>query len=239
MAKALFSKEEIANVVRRVVVYFLRKKELRGVEATVLFVVPEYPIGLFENLAEFELYGQAENLDFLIADDYKEVRCIAKGRVFVAKNTEDMKAVFSLLASYKDMELYSPSLDFLRAIRDGREEDLMVRATLYFLMSGRNVTARLPYKLEKLPDGRFSKTIKDLMDDLWEMGISFADLRPAFDTDENGKAGLVTGLVTEKIVEEYHRRGFNIIRIDDDTIVTPLAREQAKLIGVQLISIDK
>ena len=239
MAKAVFTKEEIANVVRRVVVYFLRQKEMRGVANSVLFVVPEYPISLLENLSEFELYGQADKLDFLTADEYREVRNIAKGRVFVAKNAEDMKTVFSLLTSYKDMEIYSPTLDFLRAIRDGHEENLMVRAALYFLMSGRNVTARLPYRLEKLPDGRFSKTIKDLMDDLWEMGVSFADLKPSFDTDENGKTGLVTGLVTEKIVEEYHRRGFNTIKTDNDTIVTPLAQEQAKLLGVQLINNSK
>ena len=234
MAKELFTKEEISTIVRRVVTYFVNKRRSREAAKRILFIVPEYPLSLAESLSEYALYGELDKYDFLLSDDFEEVAKLAKGSIYHKDNPAEMKELLSVISRYQEAEIYSPSLDFLRDIKDGHEENMLVRVTLYFIMTEKNVVVRLPYRLEKLPDGRFSKTIKDLMDDLWEMGLSFADLKPTFESDESGRIGLVTGLVTEQIVEEYYRRGFRSIKTDSNTVITPLAAETAKAMGVKL-----
>ena len=234
MTKEAFTKEEIAAIVKRVVYYFIHKRERREAAKRMLFVVPEYPMGLAENLSEYALYGELDQYDFLLSDHYEEVTHMAKGCIYHRDNPAEMKELLSALSRYQEAEIYAPSMDFLRSLRDGHEEDMLVRVSLYFVMTEKNVVIRLPYRLERLPDGRFSKTVKDLMDDLWEMGFSFADLKPTFDSDESGRRGLVTGLVTEEIVEEYYRRGFRSIKTDSNTVITPLAAELAKQRGVKL-----
>lgn len=230
-----FSKEELGTIVKRVVLYCLRKKAWEDQEGKYLFLVPEYPMGLKDAIAEYELYGELNRVDFLLATDYPEITKMKCGRMYSMERDEDVKFVFSVLTEYDEVEIYAPSLDFLRQIRDGREENLMVRIALYFLMTGKNVIVRLPYQVSKLPDGRFSKVVRDLMNDLWEMGISFSDLMPHFGEKAESKIGIATGLVTEDVIEEYHRRGFEKVRITERTVVTPLGAERAGDYHMQLI----
>ena len=53
-----FSKKEIGDVVRRVLTYYLRKREEQINEKKVLFLIPSFPVGLQESLQEYELYGE-------------------------------------------------------------------------------------------------------------------------------------------------------------------------------------
>ena len=49
----LISKEELGTIVKRVLLYCLRKKSMHLDYGRMLFLVPEYPIGLKEVISEF------------------------------------------------------------------------------------------------------------------------------------------------------------------------------------------
>ncbi|MGI6020747.1 MAG: hypothetical protein ACOX71_04635 [Lachnospiraceae bacterium] len=232
----LISKEELGTIVKRVLLYCLRKKSMQLDYGRMLFLVPEYPIGLKEVISEFELYGEESRIDFLFEREFPEITDMKCGRTFLKENEKDMAFIFSGLLEYEEVEIYAPSIDFLRQIRDGHEEDLMVRIALCFLMNGKNVVVRLPYRVEKLPAGKFSKVIKDLMEDLWDMGVTFSDLMPSLGSEAEMKTGIATGLITEEVIEEYHRRGIQKIKLMPGSIVTPLGVERAKDNNMQLVN---
>ncbi|MCF0145616.1 MAG: hypothetical protein HUJ73_03410 [Eubacterium sp.] len=228
------TRDEIKTIISRVVHYFVRKRELKVRAGRVLFLVPEYPMGLKQTIMSYDLYGELDGIDFVLAKPDPDVAGICRGKIYLKDDPEDMRCVFTLLPEYEEINIYTPSLDFLRALREGREEDLMVRAALFFLMNGKVVIVRLPYRAGSLKDGRFAKQLRDLMDDLWEMGVSFSEMDPHFGDGTPEKVVLAAGLVTEDLVEEYYRRGFSKIRVDDHTIVTPLAADRAREHGIQI-----
>ena len=231
----VISKEELGTIVKRVVLYCLRRKAMQEEQGRVLFMVPEYPVGLKKVIAEYQLYGEDDRVDFLFDHKFPEIAEMKCGRSFYKDNEKDVSFVFSELLEYEEIEVYAPSIDFLRQIKEGHEENLMVRIALYFLMNGNNVTVRLPYRAENLPGGRFTKAMKDLLDDLWDMGITFSELMPGFGSEAEIKTGIATGLITEEVIEEYHRRGIERIKILPGCIVTPLGAERAKDHNMQLV----
>ena len=77
-----FSKSEIGEVIRRVITYYLRKRELGLERRKELFLIPKFPAGLQELLAEFELYGELESVDFLLEEEGLEALDITGCRMF-------------------------------------------------------------------------------------------------------------------------------------------------------------
>ena len=141
----------------------------------------------------------------------------------------------SSLGSYRKLEVYAPSINFLKKIKEGVEDELFIRITLFFLMTGKPVIFREPYDSKSLPDGKFGKAMRDLMEDMWDMGISFAGLTPGLgelaDIVEEEKPDVVT----EEMVEKYYSMGYRQIPAAKHAVVTPLAREKAKELDIQIL----
>ena len=57
------SRDEISTLVRRVLMYYIRRKEREKEDGRVLFLIPEHPIGLDEVIGEYRLYGELDALD--------------------------------------------------------------------------------------------------------------------------------------------------------------------------------
>lgn len=222
------SKEELREVVRRVVTYYMRRKEYEESAERILFIVPSYPIGLSEMLLEYELYGGIENIDFVIEESSLMIPELKEGRVFCGDDSKDMQYVFRSIMQYQRLMLYSPSLDFLRAVREGREESVLVRIVLCFLLMRKPVTVRQPYQDEELPEGRFGRIVKDIQADLWDMGVSFAGLHI-----DIGHAG--NELITEDSVQKVFKEGIRELYISKSSVITPLGMERAKELGIHII----
>lgn len=231
--KAKFSKDEIKEVVRRVLTYYLRRRELQPERRKRLFLIPRFPVGLQELLAELELYGELETVDFFL-EERTEAVDITGCRIFYLSDAGDVSYILNGLPAYERLELYDPSLEFLRAVREGKERDLMVKITLCFLLSKKPVMARLPYELAALSGGTFGRRTKELKEDLGDMGMIFLDLKP--ETGEFLPAGMEGSLtlVTEEAVRQAHERGERLIFAAGGAVITPLAAEKAKECGISI-----
>ncbi len=231
------SKEEIRDVIRRVLTYYMRKPKLDRAVGKTLFLVPKIPVELGKSLSELELYGELDTIEIFMEEKNTDETAsdITGNRFFCQENKEDVRHVTSSLGSYRKLEVYAPSINFLKKIKEGVEDELFIRITLFFLMTGKPVIFREPYDSKSLPDGKFGKAMRDLMEDMWDMGISFAGLTPGLgelaDIVEEEKPDVVT----EEMVEKYYSMGYRQIPAAKHAVVTPLAREKAKELDIQIL----
>ncbi|MCF2555414.1 hypothetical protein [Faecalicatena contorta] len=216
------SKKEIGEVVRRVLTYYLRKKESQINEKKILFLIPSFPVGLQDMLQEYELYGELNSVDFLAEDEAVESFRDWNCQMYHASDKKDIVSVLGRLSTYDRLEIYDPSIAFLRELRSGNESRLFIKIAIFFLMSDKAVVVRMPYNMNPVSKGSFGKELNDLRSDLCDMGIAFSDLKV------NPVVNRKLDLVTEEIVEEYYRRGEKVIYAEKDAVVTPLAWEKAK-----------
>lgn len=229
------NKEELKEIVRRVLTYYIYRRDHPENEKKTLFLIPLFPAGLHEILLEYEMYGKMEGTDFVLEEDIPGIPELADANVYCMENREDIKHIFLSLMHYQKLEIYSPSLDFLREVQAGREENLFVKITLYFLFMGRPVTVRLPYQPGCLPEGRFGKAVRELQADLWDMGISFADIHSGVSNAINAEMGQDKELITEEAVEKIFKEGFREIMVSKGTVITPLGMERAKELGIHVV----
>lgn len=229
------SKEELKEVVRRVLTYYICRKECAESGERILFIVPLYPVGLSEMLLEYGLYGKMENIDFVLEESYLMIPELKGGRVFCGDDRKDIQYVFRALMHYQRLELYSPSLEFLRAVKEGRDENILVRIVLCSLLMKKPVTVRQPYQPGELPEGRFGKAVKDMQSDLWDMGVSFAGLHMGIEHADNMCFEKEYGLITEYAVEKAFKEGIGELDISKSSVITPLGMERAKELGIHII----
>ena len=186
-----FSKSEIGEVIRRVITYYLRKRELGLERRKELFLVPRFPVGFQELLAEFELYGELESVDFLLAEEGLEALNITGCRLFYIYDKRDVSYILNGLTAYEKLEIYAPSLDMLRALKEGKEADLFTRISIYFLMSGKPVMVRLPYDINGSFGGAFGRITRELKEARFWRISSGRRRRNAYPRDgRRGGAGL-------------------------------------------------
>lgn len=98
------------------------------------------------------------------------------------------------------------------------------------------MNVRLPYVTGVLPEGRFGKSVKDMLCHLWDMRVSFAGLTPEFGEMVSMKEQQQADFITESRVEEFYARGCRQIHAARNAVVTPLALERAKELNIQIIN---
>lgn len=228
-----FNKEDLALVVKKVLTYYLGRQNTRNPNGRSLAIISEFPIGFDGFFSEFELSGETATTDFFTAAP--QLTYPAGAGVFTKGNKTEELNLLNRLATYEKLDILTPSLSFLRALRDGDESDVFARVTLWFLMTDRQVMARVPYGLGDLPSGTFGKQVRTLLDDLSDMGITFAGLTPGFEEMLKQLDGYETDkLISEETVRQYAKVGVKQITAPKGTVITPLARETAKEIGVAI-----
>ncbi len=230
------SREEISTLVQRVLTYYIRRKKREEEAGRILFLIPEYPIGLSDVIGEYELYGELGILDLFLEQKSMDFANASGVRIFCKERKEDVGHILSSLTQYQKLEIYAPSLDFLRMLKNGEEHSLFIRIALYFLMTGKEVIVRLPYAADTVPEGRFGKSVKDLLHDLWDMGISFAGLNPGFGEMVSLKEQKTADFITQSSVDKLYMQGCRQIYAARNAVVTPLALERAKELNIQIIT---
>lgn len=232
---AKFSKNEISEVIRRVLTYYLKKRENPTDREKVLLLIPRFPVGLQETISEYELYGELESIDFFVEDTESEELKSSGYKAYYVSVAKDITAILNGLPTYKKLEIYDPSLDFLRDLKEGKERNIFIKIAIFFLMSGKPVVVRLPYDMNGIPQGAFGRATKDLKEDLRDMGIHFSGLKTDFAERLRESAGQKLDFISEKTVNQCYERGEKLIYASVDAVVTPLAVERAKELDVSII----
>ena len=233
-----FGKDDIRIVVERA----LRYCELRADRETVgktLMLVPAGAAEMRELMSEFLLSGDAEHTVFCFesAADIPD-GCLHDPLFTIAAfdaPAEDTRRlagrVMRDLSSFDRVGICAPSVAFLKRLAEGGE-GRMVRAATYFLLTGKPCVVHTPYRPEHMKPGRYARTLEQLYEDLWDMGVSFSGMSP---DPEEGET-ITDGLLTEKAIVDASRRHVSRLICGPKTVVTPLAAERAKELHIQIIT---
>lgn len=224
----VISKEELKTIVRQVVNYYLERKKAYGDGRKNLIIIPRDSIGAGRFIEEYELSGRLKS-SYILADspiEKAEPLC----HVCYMGNTKEVDMLLEHMDMFESLELYCPSINLIKSVVSGDEENLFSKIVIYFLLNGKRVIFYLPYDFSKLPDGAFSLTLKRLLSDVTDMGASLTDLHAV----HSGQAVEDMGIVTEDMVLKMFENGTRSIEASKGTIVTPLAKDKAKELGVAI-----
>ncbi|MBQ1515890.1 MAG: hypothetical protein IIZ51_08585 [Lachnospiraceae bacterium] len=230
--KDRFEKDEIRTVVRRALRYLEFRAE-DGPPGKVLVLFPAGACEAKELIAEYVLSGYADDAVFCFesSDDIPDAaRGMDDLRIVSEDRPREAGRIYGDLSRFDRVEICSPSVSFMKRLASGGD-DRMVRAASSFFMTGRPCVIRTPYRPDRLRPGRFARELKQLYEDLWDMGVSFAGMTP----EPAGRTESTADLVTEKDVIDAHQRNISRIICGPKAVITPLAAEAARERSIQII----
>ena len=224
------TENDITRLVEDVVQRVLGKKQaeagddtVSGVVAVMPCFVPAFPKAaahikdsIDEKVEYFDLSGA--NTEF--------------GDVYVNKavNEDDLKALMERLVVARTVVLIAPSVSTLKNIAQGNDSDFVENAMLKAILWQRDVRIVLDFKPPKFRRGSFFENIVLSIDALTSMGVKVSMYQVAIDKSNFNKLSLVT----EVEVIQAHKAGEYKIVCERGAIITPLARDKARELKINI-----
>ena len=156
----------------------------------------------------------------------------ALGEAFTVRSMEtdrDKQRLMERLKQYADIVLYAPPLWMLRNIADGDDRGFMEQVFMRALLWEKNTKLLLDYEKPRFRRGTFYEGIADALGAIEGMGAEVKSLPLSV-----GRPQGHLPLVTETEVTDAHREGRKRIRCAEGAIVTPLAWDAAKELGIAI-----
>jgi hypothetical protein len=217
---------ELKSIIRRIAERIIREmlapeKTERGALALVPAFVPD-AVPVLQYLkekcgAEAACAGEgAEALDGTL-------------RRIASQTPQDRQRLMSRLKGFKDIVLVCPPLWMLKSIASGDDRGFFEQAVMRSLLWHKNVTVLLDFEKPGFGRSEFFQQIGDALKALEDMGAKVVSLKLSVCKPEDELA-----LVTEAEVRDAHGSGRGRIRCADGAIVTPLARDAARELGMEI-----
>jgi len=217
---------ELKSLIRRITEEVLRRMlEPEKVEQGALVLVPGYVTDKAPLIAYLkETYGG-------------EVTCIGEGasaldEAFTIHGTEtdrDKQQCMASLKQYAEIVLVSPPLWMLRNIAAGDDRGFTEQVFMRGLLWEKKTRLILDYEKPRFRRGTFYEGIADALGAIEGMGAEIVSLPLSV-----GKPEGHLPLVTETEVVDAHRQGRARIRCAEGAIVTPLAWDTARELGISI-----
>jgi len=145
-------------------------------------------------------------------------------------STDDEKnRLMERLVLAKKITLLTPSVGMLKNIGQGNDEGFVEGAILRAILWGRDVQVVLDFEPPKFRRGSFFENIVLSIDALTSMGIKVSMYKIAEDSAKER----VT-LVTEVEIIDAYNQGKKSIACDLNAIITPLARDKARELKINI-----
>ena len=145
-------------------------------------------------------------------------------------NTADEKnRLMERLVLAKKTVLLTPSVGMLKSIGQGNDEGFVEGAILRSILWGRDVQVILDFEPPKFRRGSFFENIVLSIDALTSMGIKVSMYKVAGESVEKRMA-----LVTEVEIIDAFKSGKKSILSDNNAIITPLARDKARELKINI-----
>lgn len=215
--------EEMRDIIARIIEEVLKRINLKEQSGT-LAVFSDYIFDA-EMIAGY-LKKDHENVTCALLDD-AQFNCGFKTETIASR--QEKESLAAKLKGYERIVFVTPPLWLLDAIARGDDSVYSAMLALRPLLWGREVIVLLDFEA---PKNRRSPAFLKLADDinaLEEMGITIALLCRECETCEELK-----DLVTEQDVKDALKSENKCIRIKPGAIVTHLARDTAKELGVTI-----
>ncbi len=143
---------------------------------------------------------------------------------------QERQRLMGSLKNYKDIVLATPPLWMLKNIAAGDDRGFLEQAVMRSLLWEKKVSVVLDFGKPKFRRGTFFENLSDALSAIEEMGAGVVSLKLSV-----GKPEGELPLVTEAEVTDAHKQGKERIRCTAGAIVTPLARDMAKELGVEIV----
>jgi len=216
---------ELKSLIRRITEDALRRLlEPEKVEQGTLVLIPGY-------------VTDKEPLIGYLKENHHGVTCAgqgaaALGEAFTIRSMEtdqDRQQVMGDLKQYADIVLYSPPLWMLRNIAAGDDRGFIEQVFMRSLLWGKKTRLVLDYEKPRFKRGTFYEGIADALGAIEGMGAGIVSLKLSV-----GKPEGHLPLVTETEVTDAYKEGRKRIRCAEGAIVTPLAWDAAKELGIAI-----
>lgn len=139
---------------------------------------------------------------------------------------------------YEEIIFLSPELKQMRALAEGDDSGFLESLVIYSLLHKRKIVFLFDYEVQALPANSIGKKIKDLLGSISEMGV----LIEVLGQDKEKKSDAVTvhskQLITQREVEDFYKSGKKEILCEKGCIITPLARDASRELGVNFIQLE-
>lgn len=159
-------------------------------------------------------------LEYFEGMDTAEDEC----RRRIIKNIDDFDAVVCISPGIKQME----------AIARCDDTGFLERLVLFFILHSKPASLLLDFDVGMIRSNTFSKRLNSLMESIREMGVTVDTCRLNTSGTETG-ASIERELVTEKSVQGLWKSGVREISCGKGCIITPLARDKANELGMNIV----
>lgn len=217
---------ELKSLIRRIAEDVIRRLlEPEKVERGALVLVPGY------------VTDKAPLITYLKETYGSEVTCAgvgasALGDTFVIRPIDtdhDKQCLMESLKQYADIALVSPPLWMLRNIASGDDRGFAEQVFMRSLLWEKKTKIILDFEKPRFKRGTFFEGIADALGAIEGMGAQIVSLKLSVNKPEGQLP-----LVTETEVKEAFKAGRKRIRCAEGAIVTPLAWDAAKELGIAI-----
>ena len=218
--------KELKSIIRRIAERIIREmldpeKTERGALALVPAFVPD--------AAPVEQYLQKKYGDGVVCTG-EGAEALGDALLKAASESpQDRQRLMARLKGFADVVLVCPPLWMLKSIAQGDDRGFYEQAVLRSLLWHKNATVLLDFERPGFGRSVFFQEISDALGALEDMGAKVVSLKLSVSRPEDELA-----LVTETEVREAYGNGRECIRCAPGAIVTPLARDAARELGVEI-----
>ena len=228
----------LAQLVRKILAEELEKlngKEkhslLHSHKEKALFVVPKdlFSFGIFYNHIQqeynnYQIHIAAENAHVLYG-------CYqSSNTMYIDLCEEEEKAMlYANILGYSRVFVLMNCPLVAKAIYELAPDNYVVQLAFYSLSQNKQVQAMWAFD----KDSPVSKEIRTAQKRLEVMGMKSINIK-AFNEEVKVNELKAEGVITEQMVLDAHRRGLNEIESRQDQLITPLAKDRARELGIQI-----
>lgn len=218
--------KELKSIIRRIAERIIREMlEPEKVERGALALVPSF-------------VPDAGPLEDYLKQQYGvEAACAGEGAAMLSDTlrkipvgtVQEQQRLMERLKGFADIVLVCPPLWLLQNIARGDDKGLYEQAFMRGLLWHKKVTVLLDFERPGFSRSTFFQGLNDALKALEDMGASVVTLNLSVGKLETGLT-----LVTEAEINDTYRSGRSRIRCAPGAIVTPLARDAAREMGVEI-----
>jgi hypothetical protein len=139
---------------------------------------------------------------------------------------------------YEEILFLSPELTQMRALVEGDDSGFLENLVIYSLLHKKKIVFLFDYEVQALPANSIGKKIKDLLGSISEMGVLIEVLRHGKEKNSDAVTVHSKQLITERDVEDFYKSGTRELLCEKGCIITPLAKDAAREMGVNFIQLE-
>ena len=151
-------------------------------------------------------------------------------------NLEDGQCVRSLLDSLEEFAivyLFAPGFAMMNRLAQLQDDELVLRILLQAVLSGKRARILFEQDTDSLPSGLY-RNLHDLLRKIENLGITVFNDRLCSKGEKGEDGNVLRKLLLEEDIITLHMQGQADVTVGRDCILTPLATDKARELGMRI-----